>query len=304
LLSAHDAVASPALTDLDSFPFEDVSAAVGRTPVRWRRVESGGYAIVNAHWIVEFGEGGSAFVKQALTEEARKGLRRERLLYEQPTPPFMPAYLGAHDADTSMVLVLEDLSDADWPPPWSEARVNAVMSALDAVHATSGPHSLTRLEDVRESVVGWERVAADPEPLVGTGLCSSTWLRTVLPELLRAGEDAVLDGDALLHFDVRSDNLCFAGDRTVLVDWNHACRGSSRFDIAFWAPSLALEGGPQPWQLMDGAGQLSAVVAGFFCSRAGLPPPPGAPTVRAFQRAQAEVALRWTVRELGLPADA
>jgi hypothetical protein len=88
--------------------------------------------------------------------------------------------------------------------------------------------------------------------------------------------------------------------RAVLVDWNLACRGNGRFDIAFWLPSLRLEGGPEPWELLPGSGTLAAAVAGFFASRAGLPPPAGAPTVRAFQRAQAEVALSWTARELGL----
>jgi len=36
-----------------------------------------------------------------------------------------------------------------------------------------------------------------------------------------------------------------------------------------------------------------AAVAGFFTSRALQPPPPGLPTVRAFQAAQGEVTRRW-----------
>ncbi len=40
------------------------------------------------------------------------------------------------------------------------------------------------------------------------------------------------------------------------------------------------------------------MLAGFFGSRAGLPPPPTAPTVRGFQRAQLEVSLAWAEREL------
>ena len=91
-------------------------------------------------------------------------------------------------------------------------------------------------------------------------------------------------------------------ERTRLIDWNLARSGNGRFDVAFWLPSLRLEGGPEPWEVLPQAGALAAAVAGFFASRAGLAPPPGAPTVREFQRAQAEVALRWTVRELGLPS--
>jgi hypothetical protein len=42
------------------------------------------------------------------------------------------------------------------------------------------------------------------------------------------------------------------------------------------------------------------VVAGFFTRQALLPPPPGLPTLRAFQRAQGEVARAWLARRAGL----
>ena len=117
---------------------------------------------------------------------------------------------------------------------------------------------------------------------------------------MEAAAEAQLDGDEFLHFDVRSDNLCLVDGRAVLVDWNLAARGNGKFDIAFWLPSLRLEGGPEPWEVLPGAGPLAAAVAGFFAVRAGLPPPSGAPSVREFQRAQAAVALPWAARELGL----
>ncbi|MEZ4240454.1 MAG: phosphotransferase [Myxococcota bacterium] len=86
-------------------------------------------------------------------------------------------------------------------------------------------------------------------------------------------------GDALLHLDVRSDNLCLLPDRVVLVDWNHAVRGNPAVDLAFWAPSLRLEGGPAPEALV-GDPSLAALVAGFFAAHAGLPEIPHAPRVR------------------------
>ncbi len=107
---------------------------------------------------------------------------------------------------------------------------------------------------------------------------------------------APVAGDAVVHCDVRSDNLCIKDGRCVLVDWNHARRGNPKYDIAFWAPSLALEHGPKPWTL--GVDELAPFVAGFFAANAGLPAPAGAPTVRHFQRAQAEVALQWVERVL------
>ena len=139
------------------------------------------------------------------------------------------------------------------------------------------------------------------KPLLSTRLCTTSWLEKALPALLQASDDAQLDGTELLHFDVRSDNLCLREGRALLFDWNLARVGNGDFDIAFWLPSLTLEGGPSPWEVLPEAGPLAAAVAGFFAVRAGLPTPPTAPTVREFQRAQAEVALRWTASELGLP---
>ena len=102
-----------------------------------------------------------------------------------------------------------------------------------------------------------------------------------------------------MHCDVRSDNLCLRDGRAILVDWNHTRVGNPALDLAFWLPSLALEGGPAP----DGFGvdEFAPVVAGFFAAHAGLPPPEGAPEVRGFQRAQLEVALPWACRALDLP---
>ena len=111
----------------------------------------------------------------------------------------------------------------------------------------------------------------------------------------------MLEGEAFLHLDVRSDNLCLRQGRAVLVDWNLAHVGNPLLDIVAWLPSLKLEGGPDPWELVPDSQGFAALLAGFFASRAGLPPPPTAPRVREFQRRQAEVALPWAARELGLP---
>ena len=136
---------------------------------------------------------------------------------------------------------------------------------------------------------GWQTIADDPAPFLSTGLRDAAWLERRLPSLLETLPP--LHGDSLLHCDVRSDNLCIKDGRCILVDWNHARLGDARLDIAYWAPSLALEHGPDPWTL--GVDEYAGFVAGFFAARAGLPKPPGAPTVRDFQRDQAAVALDW-----------
>jgi hypothetical protein len=87
----------------------------------------------------------------------------------------------------------------------------------------------------------------------------------------------------------------------VILDWNHACRANPEFDLAFWLPSLHAEGGPPPEEVLPDAPGLAALVAGFFCARAGLPPIEDALHVRPLQRMQSRTALPWAARALGLP---
>ena len=122
-----------------------------------------------------------------------------------------------------------------------------------------------------------------------------------LPELIRHEHPAELEGSALLHFDVRSDNMCFTPDRAVLVDWNWIARGNPLFDVAAWLPSLEREGGPAPEDVRPEAGVFAPALAGYFCANAGREGIPDAPQVRRIQREQATSALPWAARWLGLP---
>jgi hypothetical protein len=87
----------------------------------------------------------------------------------------------------------------------------------------------------------------------------------------------------------------------VLVDWNWACRGNPKLDVAGWLPSLALEGGPAPETILPAEGELAAFVAGFYAAHAGLPPLPGRPTLRTLQLGMLRQSLAWAARALGLP---
>lgn len=282
-----------------SFPAAELELALGAVPVRYETVASGGYGRNTSHWRVELPGERTAFVKQALDDPAAGWLRDEHRIYSHVRGSFMAALRGWHD-DGETLLVLEDLSDAYWPPPWSDDRIASVLRALEALHRTPPPPGLRRLADLRDWLDGWPSVTADPEPLLATGLCSREWLDASLATLAEASASCELDGPSLVHLDVRSDNLCFAGDRIVFVDWNLAAVGNRLIDAVAWLPSLRLEGGPEPWDFVRDSGGLAALLAGFFASRAGLPPPETAPTVREFQRRQAEVALPWAARELGL----
>jgi hypothetical protein len=263
----------------------------------WARVASRGYSL-NDHWTVVLQDGTRAFLKEGSIDPSPQWIREENAVFEAVHGPFMPPFLAFEDGERPL-LVLEDLMPARWPPPWTPGDVEAVLAALDEAASAPVDGELPRLADERWR--GWNAIAEDPEPFLGLGLASADWLERALPALLAAEEPSRLDGDALLHCDVRSDNLCLREGRAVLVDWNHARIGNPAYDVAFWLPSLALEHGPRPDSF--GVDELAPFVSGFFAARAGLPPPEGAPRVREFQRTQASVALPWTCRALDLPLE-
>lgn len=176
-----------------------------------------------------------------------------------------------------------------------------MLATLATVAATPAPPDLPALESLEDELAGWSLVAEDPAPFLSLGLCSAAWLGAALPMLLATAGAASLAGESLLHLDVRSDNLCFVGEQVVLVDWNSACRGNARVDVAGWLPSLHAEGGPAPEAILPDEPELATLLSGYFASRAGLPPPASGSRVREVQRRQLGTALPWAVRALGLP---
>ncbi|HZC74692.1 MAG TPA: phosphotransferase [Gaiellaceae bacterium] len=269
---------------------------LGGRAASWAPVESRGWAR-NEHWTILLDGGTRAFAKSAWLEPSVTWMRQEREVYGCVSGPFMPQLLGWEDGERPL-LVLEDLTEgAYFPPPWRPADVGAVLATL-AELAGSRIHGLPPFPDRWPQ---WTAVADDPAPFLSLGIASSDWLERALPELLAAESALSFSGPAVLHGDVRSDNLCIREGRAVLVDWNHARLGNPGFDVAAWLPSLALEGGPQPDEVADAAvSQFAVAIAGFFAAHAGLPPHEGAPLVRGFQLAQLEVALPWTCRVLGI----
>ena len=114
-------------------------------------------------------------------------------------------------------------------------------------------------------------MARDPSPFLSLGLCSGRWLSQALPRLLGAADFGQLDGHALCHLDVRSDNVCLRGKQAVLVDWNLAAVGNPEFDLAFWLPSLHVEGGPRPAEMAQVDPGIVAIVAGFLLHEQDVP---------------------------------
>jgi len=248
----------------------------------------------------------TAFAKVAAFDYVAEWLRVEHTNYEALAGlTCLPDVLGWHDDGEAPVLVIEDLSDAFWPPPWSTERVDAVLRALEEIQATPPPDPIDDdfgvLFDIHE---GWDPMRSDPTNALAMGVFGRDWFDRYAEELAAAATTAELAGDALLHGDVRSDNLCLRNERALLIDWNWASIGAPELDLAAWLPSLHHEGGPEPWALLPDAGPVASLLAGFFLEHAGREPIPQAPHVRQLQLDQGVAALEWACHELDIPLPA
>ncbi len=286
-------------------PAEDlarIERALGAVP-RDVRPAPGHGAPSNRRWLVKT-DAGRAFVKIAAFDYTADWLRLERTSYlTLGHLSCMPRFLGWDDDGVSPALAIEDLSAAAWPPPWTTASVQAVIDAIREIGATPPPAGLraARASEMFDLNEGWRPIEDDPDSFVALGVCTQGWLEAHLDALREAADAVVVDGDTLAHADVRSDNLCLREDRAILVDWNWVCVGAEDLDMAGWLPSLWVEGGPAPWELLPGRGPIASLLAGFFLEHARRESIPQAPHVRQLQLDQGRAALRWSARELGLP---
>lgn len=276
-----------------------IAALLGELPRAWRRV-TGGYTPAS-RWVAQLAAR-SVFVKIATTPVTARMMDGEFTGYAAIGGPFVPRLVATEMHDEEPILIIEDLSYADWPPPWTTARVDAVLAALDALHRSHAP-GLRPFADVQRTMPGgWQTVAEDPAPFLALGLVSAGWLAAALPGLIAAERSCRPEGDSPTHFDVRSDNICFVDGAARLVDWSGACLANGDVEIGAWLPSLVFEGGPPPEAILPGRPDIAAFVSGYFAARAGLPDIPDAPFVRRVQRKQVSTALPWAIRALRLDA--
>jgi aminoglycoside phosphotransferase (APT) family kinase protein len=213
-----------------------------------------------------------------------------------------PRLRGVVECGTWVALVLADVDGAAPALPWQPSQIRQVMAAIGRLAGTLTPAPVpapTVAQRHGRMFRGWRELAAATDI---TGL--DPWSRAHAGELaaLEATWEAHADGGTLLHGDLRADNMLLGPGGVTVVDWPHACLGAAFVDLVLFAPSVAMQGGPQLPELLALSGRrvprdsLTAVLcalAGYFTRQALLPPPPGLPTLRGFQAAQGAVARRW-----------
>jgi|DewCreStandDraft_2_1066082.scaffolds.fasta_scaffold01353_7 aminoglycoside phosphotransferase (APT) family kinase protein len=240
--------------------------------------------------------------------------RESAILRALPPEAPVPRLLWSCDEGEQgwVVLAMEDVDGRHPALPWRMDELERVMEALVGLAAALTPSPLssrvvgTAAEQFTERLCGWQRLLQErPDGL-------DAWSARHLDALagLEAQAPVAVTGDTLLHFDIRADNLLLTPQHVWFVDWPLACVGAAWVDPVFFAPSVTMQGGPPPDALLQlhpacraadpqAITAAIAAVAGFFTHRALQPPPPGIPTVRAFQAAQGVIARRWLAERTG-----
>lgn len=201
-----------------------------------------------------------------------------------------------------VVLAFEDVDGRHPDLPWNRNELDRVIAAIDRLNErlTPSPIEAPPAAKLVGRWQGWRRLAEQTPPEL------DPWARAHLRRLvdLEAQAPDAIAGNTLLHVDIRADNVLLTGEDVYVLDWPWASTGAPWVDALLFAPSVEMQGGPSAAAVFaqTAAGrraraeELAAALAAFtgFLQHNGLQPdPPGLPTLRAFQRGQAEVGLRW-----------
>ena len=278
-------------------------------PVVEARSQPGGFSPGTADR-VRTADGRRAFVKAvtgAINERSAALARQEmRITAALPRQAPTPRFLGGFDDGEWVVLVLQDIDGAHPRTPWVAGEIDAAVTGLRELAAALTPAPLPDLPRAAALLAGdfagWQRIAADrPDDL-------DPWLADRLPALCAAaarGLTALATGQTLAHCDIRADNVLVRPDgRMIFVDWPWGCIGPDWLDRVFLAVNVVVHGG-DPAPVVEDLDPVTvtdviAGLAGYLCQVSRLPPPPGIPTVRAFQRAQLDALLPWLGTRLPL----
>jgi aminoglycoside phosphotransferase (APT) family kinase protein len=266
-------------------------------------------------------DGRRAFVKAVGPEPNpdSPGVHRgeARVMAALPRSAPAPRMLWSLDQHGWVALAFEDVDGAQPALPWRPGdlrRVLEVVAAM-AVALTPAPAGIPLIADrLHDSFTGWRDLAAarsaGDDDLAGL----DPWAARHLDRLaaLEAGWPAATEGPTLLHSDLRADNLLLTSTRVAAVDWPWACAGAAWVDLLLLLPSVTMQGGPDPEPTFathpvaadaDPEAVITALAAfaGFLIGGSRQLPPPGLPTLRAFQLGQGPVALDWLRRRTGWP---
>jgi aminoglycoside phosphotransferase len=287
-----------------------VEASLGSSIVE-AVTQEGGYS-PGAAARVRMATGRRAFVK-ALSVDlhfASAALYRNEAAAMPHLPPDLPVprLLDFHDDGEWVALVFEDVEGRHPEIPWQQDQLDRVTAAIADLGAALDPSpwlSALTFADVNSGVMrAWSEFATSPPPDLDLSV------RQMLDRLAADDVDLeeVVRGDALLHNDIRSDNILLTPDgRVLFVDWGMPCKGAVWLDLMMFAFTAEYQGGVDadlmvrnhPLTRHVPESSIDVVVgAGYAAYRllAQRPADPAASGSNAYHLACAEASLRWLQR--------
>lgn len=245
-----------------------------------------------------FVKAASTIAQRVFADAYREEARKLSLLPEDVPAPRLR---WVHDADDWVVLGFEHVDGRAPQRPWlpDELAAASAMAIEIARLLTPAPAGVDRaVDEFADWPAYWDRVdhprAADCRALAE-----------------RYAD--VVDGDTLVHTDIRDDNLLLRADGSmVMCDWNWPVAGAP------WLDSLFLLIGPRGDGL-DVEAHITAhpllstveperidiviaLVLGYFEVSAALPSPPTSPYLRQAQAWQRDVLHDWLAERRGWSA--
>lgn len=251
---------------------ERIERALDQPVRQWVRPDTGLSAAVR--YAVTLEDGSRVFIKAATDEQTERWLRTEYLALRQVPERFVPDVVAwLDDPGCHPILVVEDLRRAHWPAShqgvdWREGDIDRVLAAVADLSGVRAPS--TFVQSTRRRPAYWPafvRGGQDHDAFLDLGLCSSAWLFYAAPVLTQAEAHLDDSGNRVVHGDLRSDNMCLDAERVVFVDWSHASRGHAEHDLALLLPTLHLEGGPLPYDVLPAGGGWAAAGCALLARR-------------------------------------
>ncbi|GAA1578977.1 MULTISPECIES: hypothetical protein [Kribbella] len=208
--------------------------------------------------------------------------------------PMVPELYEVYDDGDWVGMLFEDIEGRLPAHPWEQYDADRALDALaeltDVLDPSPWPGAPVIAVRSHDFLSRWENVLAD-------NLAVPSWVQPeALAELARTGVQALAEGQALAHYDLRADNIILTEDRVVFIDWAHPGLAPRWTDTVILQAEM--RGSVSLPELPDDeaiTGFIAAIAGGLWWGSA-QPAPQGIPTMRTWQREHALVHLDW-VRE-------
>jgi len=259
-----------------------------------------------------------------------KAMARSRILMRQiftareahinrapaPTTPVPRLLWSYDDRETGwVVLVFEEIVGGQSPAqPWRPTNSTAFWMPSSSwrthSHPRRCPAGSVRLagETLTPEICGWRQLWGEPDTYIPR---LDTWSARHLEALahLESGVKSAVSAIRCCISTCVRDNMLLTNDRVWIVDWPHAAVGAAWMDTIGFAPSVAMQGGPLPEDLLarhpashtaDPHAITTAVaaIAGYFIHRRCNPAAWSAHLARLSSRAGV-VAREWLAERTG-----